>query len=95
MKTLFPKFLYSAYRKEPISSFILIMGVVDGILGGFSERWTLVSLGLFLLVISAVVRWLQIQKNQKVVSQQSPRRYLPPSQSPTPLPTLKRKKYNH
>lgn len=91
VKALIPKFLYSSYRKEPISSFILIMGVIDGILGGFSERWTLLSLGLLLVASSAAVRWLQIQKTEKTnsVSQQTTRRYLPPSTSSNPLPTLK------
>ena len=93
MNTLLPKQLYSAYRKEPISSFILIMGVVDGILGGFNHSWTLVSFGLLLLVTSATVRWLQVQKTENSISQQSPRRYLPPSEGQTPLPILKHKQY--
>lgn len=91
---MLPKFWYSKYRKEPISAFILIIGVVDGVLGGFSERWTLLSLGLLLVATSAVVRWLQIQKTEHKVSQQTPRRYLPPSQSQIPLPILKSKKYD-
>jgi hypothetical protein len=94
VNTLLPKFFRSAYRKEPISTFILIMGVVDGILGGFNESWTLLSLGLLLVVTSAAVRWLQIQKNQNTVAPQSPRRYLPPSKSLSPLPMLKSKKYD-
>jgi hypothetical protein len=93
MDTLLPKLFYSAYRKEPISAFILIMGVVDGLLGGFNHNWTLLSLGLLLVVTSAAVRWLQIQKAQNSVSQQTPRRYLPPSKSKTALPILKSKNY--
>lgn len=92
MKTLIPKSLYSTYRKEPISAFILIIGVVDGIIGGFSEHWTLLSLGLLLVVTSATVRWLQIQKSQNSITKQSSNRYLPSSTSHTPLPTLKTQK---
>jgi hypothetical protein len=94
MNILLPKFFYSAYRKEPISAFILIMGVVDGLLGGFNQSWTLLSLGLLLVATSAAVRWLQIQKTQNSLSQQTPRRYLPPSKSQTSLPMLKSKKYD-
>lgn len=67
------------------------MGVVDGILGGFNERWSLVSLGVFLLLISASVRWLQIRKTENSFSANTSTRYLPPSRSQIPLPRLKRK----
>ena len=93
MNTLLPRFLKSVYRREPISTFIFIIGAVDALLGGFGERWTLLSLGLLLVVSSAAVRWLQVQKAQNFVSQQGSRRYLPPSSSQTPLPTLKSEKH--
>ncbi len=82
------KFFFSSYRKEPISAFILIIGVVDGIMGGFSQRWTLVSFGVFFMILSIIVRTLQIKKNSPSVTTQASRRYLPPSQSSMPLPSL-------
>jgi hypothetical protein len=83
----------SIYRKEKISAFIFTLGAMDAILGGFSERWTLLSLGILLVIIGGWMRWLQVQKTNKTVSLSTPRRYLPPSRSDlTPLPALKRKR---
>lgn len=83
----------SIYRKEKISAFIFTFGAMDAILGGFSERWTLLSLGVLLVIIGGWMRWLQIQKTKKAVTFNSPRRYLNPSRSDlTPLPPLKRKR---
>ena len=95
MNALLPRFLKSVYRKEPISTFIFIIGAVDALLGGFSERWTLLSLGILLVASSAAVRWLQLQKAQNFISQQAPRRYLPSSSSQTPLPTLRSEKHRN
>ncbi len=92
MNIVLPRFLKTAYRKEPISAFILVVGVVDALIGGFNERWTLLSFGLILLVISGTVRWLQTQKVNQPLPQKPPRRYLPPSREEQPLPVLKSKK---
>ncbi len=94
MNALLPRFLKSVYRGKPISTFIFIVGAVDALIGGFGERWTLLSLGLLLVVTSAAVRWLQVQKAQNFVSQQGSRRYLPPSSSQTPLPKLKSERHH-
>ncbi|MBL1209636.1 hypothetical protein [Geminocystis sp. GBBB08] len=81
------------YQKEKISAFIFTFGAMDAILGGFSERWTLLSLGILLVIIGGWMRWLQIQKNQKIISVTTSRRYLNPARSDlTPLPPLKRKR---
>jgi hypothetical protein len=93
MNALLPRFLKVAYRKEPISSFILIVGAVDAAIGGFGERWTLLSFGVMLVVLAAALRWWQIQKSQAVAVEETPRRYLPPSSSRTPLPLLTHEKH--
>jgi hypothetical protein len=46
MSPLLPRFVKVAYRKEPISSFILIVGAVDVVIGGMGEKWSLLSIGL-------------------------------------------------
>lgn len=85
--------LKSIYRKEKISAFIFTFGAMDAILGGFSERWTLLSLGILLVIIGGWMRWLQMQKTKNIISSSNPRRYLNPSRSNlTPLPPLKRKR---
>lgn len=88
MNALLPRFIKVAYRKEPISSFILIVGAVDAVIGGVGGRWSLLSVGLTMVFVAALVRWLQIQKSQEEAIAQPPRRYLPPSSSRTPLPLL-------
>lgn len=93
MNALVPRFLKSAYRKEPISSFILIAGAVDAFIGGVDGQWTLLSFGLAMVFIAVILRWWQIQKAQAVVAEEIPRRFLPPSSSRQPLPMLTSEKH--
>jgi hypothetical protein len=89
MNILLPRIVKTAYRKEPISSFILVVGMVDALMGGIGERWTLCSLGAGIIILALLLRWVQSQKGQPVPSKDSPRLYLPPSQlSQDPLPLL-------
>ncbi|MEC4851184.1 MAG: hypothetical protein SAJ12_09240 [Jaaginema sp. PMC 1079.18] len=82
----------SLYRKEPISSFILIVGLVDAVMGGMGERWTLLGFGATLIALGIVVRFLQAQRVPTTPSDEPARRYLPPSPAPQPLPPLSSKK---
>ncbi|MBE9221296.1 hypothetical protein IQ215_01170 [Cyanobacterium stanieri LEGE 03274] len=94
MKSKFPKSLKSIYRQEPISAFIVIFGAVDLAMGGFSERWSLLSFGLVLVIMGLMMRWLQAQQIQKKKKPRSiPRRYLPEGDNTfvEPLPVLRRK----
>jgi hypothetical protein len=43
MNAIFPTVLKRLYRKEPISSFIIMVGAVDAILGGVNEILVLQS----------------------------------------------------
>ena len=86
MNALLPRFVKLAYRKEPISSFVLIVGAVDAVIGGVGGRWTLMSLGMTTVLIATLLRWWQ-QKAQ-VVPQETARHFLPPSSSRTALPML-------
>lgn len=88
MNALWHRFLKSAYRKEPISSFIIIVGVVDAVIGGFGERWTLLSFGLMMVVLAAALRWWQTQRRESELSEQPVTHFLPPSSSRPPLPML-------
>jgi hypothetical protein len=93
MNILVPRFLKSAYRKEPISAFILIVSVVDMVIGGFGQRWTLLSFGVMIALTAVVTRWLQTQKVREIPSERSARRFLPPAASPGPLPMLINEKH--
>lgn len=88
MNVFLPRFLKSAYRKEPISGFILTVGAVDAVIGGVGARWTLLSMGVSIILLAALLRWWKFQQVKPVFSEETPRRYLPPSSSSTPLPML-------
>ncbi|GFE71536.1 hypothetical protein [Chroococcus sp. FPU101] len=88
MNVNFPRFLKAAYRKEPISGFILIAGAVDVVMGGVGQRWTLLSFGMMVVITALVMRWLQIQKAKEIATEETPRYYLPPNTSRQPLPML-------
>lgn len=88
MNVFFPRFLKKAYRKEPISSFILVVGVVDSVIGGVWEKSTLLSSGLVVVLLSVILRYWHTQKAQHLASEDPPRRYLPLSPMRSPLPRL-------
>ena len=88
MNAFFPRFLKRAYRKDPISSFILVVGAVDAVIGGVWEKSTLLSSGLVVVLLSIILRYWQTQKAQPLVTEDPPRRYLPLSSIRAPLPRL-------
>jgi protein-S-isoprenylcysteine O-methyltransferase Ste14 len=88
MNAPLPQFLKAVYKKEPITSFLLIIGATDIALGGFEGQWTLLSFGLIIVLTAAGLRWWQIQKAQAVSVKQTPKYVLPPSSSRPPLPLL-------
>ncbi|HEY9638810.1 MAG TPA: hypothetical protein V6D14_35830 [Coleofasciculaceae cyanobacterium] len=88
MNALWPRILKSAYRKEPISSFIVIVGVVDAVIGGAGERWSLLTFGLLMVMLAIVVRWWQSQRRESELAEQPVTHFLPPSSSRPALPTL-------
>lgn len=88
MNALWPRIFKSAYRKEPISSFIVIVGAVDAVMGGVGERWTLLSFGLMMVVLAIAIRWWQSQRRETNLAEQPVTHYLPPASSRPVLPVL-------
>lgn len=88
MNALWPRFLRAAYRKEPISSFIVIVGAVDAVIGGAGERWSLLTFGLVMVLIAIALRWWQTQRRETELAEQPVTHYLPPTPSRAPLPVL-------
>lgn len=88
MNVFFPRFLKRAYRKDPISSFILVVGAVDSVIGGVWEKSTLLSSGLVVILLSVILRYWKTQKAQNLVTKDTPRRYLLLSPMRSPLPRL-------
>ncbi|NEQ23165.1 MAG: hypothetical protein F6K28_29230 [Microcoleus sp. SIO2G3] len=88
MNALWPRILKSAYRKEPISSFIVIVGAVDAVIGGVGERWSLLSFGIMMIVLAIALRWWQSQRREAELAEQPVTHFLPPSSSRPALPML-------
>ncbi len=88
MNALWTRVLRSAYRKEPISSFIVIVGAVDAVIGGVGERWSLLTFGLTMVVLAVAIRWWQTQRRETELADQPVTHYLPPSSSRPALPML-------
>ncbi|AFY95089.1 hypothetical protein [Chamaesiphon minutus] len=96
MNAIFPTVLKRLYRKEPISSFIIIVGAVDAVLGGVNELGTLMILGLLTSGVAIGYRWWCIQQaenrsgvpNLRQRQRKSKQLSLPPSSHRSPLPDL-------
>ncbi|MGF1542330.1 MAG: hypothetical protein ACFCU5_18110 [Pleurocapsa sp.] len=89
MNPLLAKFIRSVYRKEPISGFLLILGLTDAVIGGVGERWSLLSIGLVVALLGMAVRWKQAAKtSEKAIAVEQARYLLPPTSSRSPLPLL-------
>lgn len=81
----------STSRKEPISSFILIVGTVDTVIGGISAHTLLLALGLSTMSAALLLRWQLTRSRQSEPIAPEPRapiRYLPDRTSRPSLPTL-------
>jgi hypothetical protein len=56
---------HQAFRKDPLSGFLLLLGGVGAVIGGSSSQPGLTVLG-FLIVSGALgLRWLQIQRGRR------------------------------
>ena len=87
MNPINPRFLSSVYRKEPIPSFLVTIGLVNATIGGLNDRTGLFSLGLATVGGAILWRW---QLQQKPTAQIPPKSqiYLSAASSDS-VPTLK------
>ncbi|MBD2308093.1 hypothetical protein H6G17_21715 [Chroococcidiopsis sp. FACHB-1243] len=89
MNAALPRFLKSAYRKEPLPAFLITIGVVDAVIGGFGDRWSLFTIGLGTVGVAIALRWWMIsQKRQPEAPQPLAQHYLPYHSSNSELPPL-------
>jgi hypothetical protein len=83
------RFIKSAYRQEPISSFIITVGAVDAVIGGVENSGSLFGFGVSLVGLALFLRLWQILRNEpEEIPEQVPERYLPPSSSRPQMPML-------
>ena len=94
MNAVLPRFLKLSYRREPVISVLITMGIVDALIGGFDDSWSLFLVGLGTTGMALVWRWRRNQQRQPLapepVVQQQQQYYLPsqPISSPPKLPIL-------
>lgn len=88
MNALLPRFLKVAYRREPISSFIVIMGAVDAVLGGLNSSWSLMTFGVGTVGLAILIRWWLSPTQEPEPVEETAKYYLPPQQTDGPLPNL-------
>lgn len=89
MNAALHRILKSAYRKEPISSFILLAGVVNVAISGGSGSGSLFTFGMGTIAIAIIIRWWQIQHAPTSRPEPVSEYTLPPSPGRPSLPNLK------
>ncbi|AFZ03106.1 hypothetical protein [Calothrix sp. PCC 6303] len=92
MNAVLPRILKSAYRRDPIISVVMTMGLVDALIGGLDDSWSLFIFGLIITGASLGVKLWKVQQNRQI-PQDEPvlqQRYLPSksSSSASALPML-------
>ncbi|WP_066375969.1 MULTISPECIES: hypothetical protein [unclassified Anabaena] len=96
MNAVLPRFLKSAYRKEPIISVLITMGVVDALIGGLDDSWSLFVVGLGTAGVTLAFKlWRSSQQVRPPMAEEPVvQHYLPSrSSSPTlPMLTVNKKK---
>ncbi|NDJ22005.1 hypothetical protein GS682_10220 [Nostoc sp. B(2019)] len=88
MNAVLPRFLKSTYRKEPLISVLITMGVVDALIGGFDDSWSLFAFGLGLAGITLVFKLWRIQQRRPLPEEPVVQHYLPSRSSSSALPML-------
>ncbi|MDB9446924.1 hypothetical protein NWP21_17265 [Anabaenopsis sp. FSS-46] len=88
MNAVLPRFLKSAYRKDPIISVLMTIGVVDALIGGLDDSWSLFAVGLGTAGISLAFKLWRIQQRQPLPDAAEVQHYLPPQSSSSTLPVM-------
>jgi len=89
MNAVLPRFLKSAYRKEPIVSVLLTVGVIDALIGGLDDSWSLFTFGLATAGVAFAFKLWRMQQRPSLPEEPVVQHYLPPQSSTAPLPVLK------
>jgi hypothetical protein len=89
MNAVLPRFFKSAYRKEPIISVLITMGVVDALIGGLDDSWSLFAFGLGIAGVTLGYKLWRIQQSRPLPEEERVVQHYLPSRSSSPtLPTL-------
>lgn len=88
MNIFLPRFIRSAFRHDPIVSFLITVGTADLALGGMSGHGGLAVLGLVVVGGALGLKWSQSQRRADLFAEQTVQHYLPPQSSQSELPML-------
>jgi len=88
MNATLPRFLKSVYRKDPIISGLMTMGVVEALIGGLDDSWTLFAFGLGSTGIAIAFKLWRLQQRPPLPEEPVVQHYLPSRSSSSALPTL-------
>ncbi|MCL2933293.1 MAG: hypothetical protein MGG11_13875 [Trichodesmium sp. MAG_R03] len=90
INALWLRILKTAYRKDPVVSFLVTMGAVDAIIGGAEASWSLFGLGMGTIGMAIVLRLWLLRRPHVEQATAVPEYYLPPNSSRLQLPILNR-----
>ncbi|KAF3888324.1 MULTISPECIES: hypothetical protein [Nostocales] len=88
MNVIFPRFVKSAYRREPIISVLITMGILDAVIGGFNDSWSLFVIGLGTAGATLAYRLWRVQQRPPLPEEPVVQHYLPDRSSSSALPML-------
>ncbi len=86
-----PRLIKSSYRREPLISVLITMGVIDAVIGGLDDSWSLFAFGLGTTGLTLMWRLWRGQQYQPPLPEEEPpvvQRYLPSRSSSSALPML-------
>lgn len=89
MNALWLRLLHSAYRKEPVASFVITVGIVDAVIGSLGASGSLFCFGLGTVGVAVIMRWWQHQRSVLEQPNTGTEYYLPSRTSQARLPVLK------
>ncbi len=88
MNVIFPRFVKSAYRREPIISILITMGIVDAVIGGFNDSWSLFVIGLGTAGVTLAYKLWRVQQRPPLPEEPVVQHYLSDRSSSSALPML-------
>jgi hypothetical protein len=90
MNALWLRLLNSTYRKEPIASFVITVGIVDTVIATLGASGSLFCFGLGTVGVAVIFRWWHNQGSAFEQSNTDAEYYLPSrTTSQARLPVLK------
>jgi hypothetical protein len=81
MDGVWSRMLRSIYRREPVVAFVVTVGAVDAAIGGLSEHYSLLAVGLGTVSVAIALRLWQQQRRQPLEQPSRPPVHLLPDRS--------------